>query len=322
MEKIGKGAITLLWAFGLLLPFNGKVLSAQEHGTHVAKGPLGTVEFPVSCTAGARESFTRGVALLHSLTYEESEEAFRDAAARAPRCAMANWGLAMTEYHQLWEPHAGPAELQRGSAEIQRARVLKPGTPREKDYAEALGVFYDGWEQRSHAARAMAYRDAMRGVHERNPKDQEAAIFDALALVATAAPEDKTYGNQRKAAGILEPVFAAPPDHPGVAHYLIHAYDNPALAPQGVAAARAYSKIAPGLPHAWQTTPSTASCCSTQKRIRASPQSSRRVAKDSRACRESAKRFSAQGSIETGVEVWSHRRRGFNRKRTCRRQAC
>src|SRR6266567_687128 len=204
VEKIGKGAITLLWAFGLLLPFNGKVLSAQEHGTHVPKGPLGTVEFPVSCTAGARESFTRGVALLHSLTYEESEEAFRDAAARAPRCAMANWGLAMTEYHQLWEPYAGPAELQRGSAEIQRARVLKPGTPREKDYAEALGVFYDGWEQRSHAARAMAYRDAMRGVHERNPKDQEAAIFDALALVATAAPEDKTYGNQRKAAAILD----------------------------------------------------------------------------------------------------------------------
>jgi tetratricopeptide (TPR) repeat protein len=248
--KTGKGAITLLWAFVMLLPFNGKVVSAQEHGSHGAKGPLGTVEFPVSCTAGAQESFTRGVALLHSFTYEESEEAFRDAASRDPRCAMAHWGLAMTEYHQLWEPYPGPAELQRGSAEIQRTRVLKPGTPRERDYAEALGVFYDGWEQRSHSARSMAYRDAMRGVHERNPKDQEAAIFYALALVATAAPEDKTYGNQRKAAAILEPVFAAHPDHPGVAHYLIHAYDNPLLAPQGVAAARAYSKIAPGLPHA------------------------------------------------------------------------
>src|SRR5216683_361833 len=250
VEKTGKGAITLLWAFGLLLLFNGKVSSEQEHGTHGPKGSLGTVEFPVSCSAGAQESFTRGVALLHSFTYEESEEAFRDAAARDPHCAMAHWGLAMTEYHQLWEPYPGPAELQRGSAEIQRARELKPGTPREMDYAEALGVFYDGWEQRSHAARAMAYRDAMRGVHERNPKDQEAAIFYALALVATAAPEDKTYGNQRKAAAILEPVFAAHPDHPGVAHYLIHAHDNPALAPQGVAAARAYSKIAPGLPHA------------------------------------------------------------------------
>src|SRR6267143_514956 len=248
--KTGKGAITLLWAFGLLLPFNGKVLSEQEHGTHGAKGPLGTVEFPVSCTAGAQEAFTRGVALLHSFTYEESEEAFRDAAARDPRCAMAHWGLAMTEYHQLWEPYPGPEELQRGSAEIQKARELKPGTPREKDYVEALGVFYDGWKQRSHAARAMAYRDAMRGVHERNSQDQEAAIFYALALVATAAPEDKAYGNQRKAAALLEPLSAAQPHHPGVAHYLIHAYDNPVLAPQGVPAARAYSRIAPDLPHA------------------------------------------------------------------------
>ncbi len=248
--KTGKGAIKLLGAFVLLLPFHGKVFSEQEHGSHGAKGPLGTVEFPVSCTAGAQESFTRGVALLHSFTYEESEEAFRDAAARDPRCAMAHWGLAMTEYHQLWEPYPGPEELQRGSAEIQKARELKRGTPREKDYVEALGVFYDGWKQRSHAARAMAYRDAMHGVQERNPKDQEAAIFYALALVATAAPEDKTYGNQRKAAAILEPVFAAYPGHPGVAHYLIHAYDNPVLAPQGVGAARAYSKIAPGLPHA------------------------------------------------------------------------
>jgi tetratricopeptide (TPR) repeat protein len=163
---------------------------------------------------------------------------------------MAHWGLAMTEYHQLWEPYAGPEELQRGSAKIQKARELKPGTPREKDYIEALGAFYDGWEQRGHGARANAYREAMRGVHERNPNDQEAAIFYALALVATASPEDKTYDNQRKAAAILEPLFAAQPNHPGVPHYLIHAYDNPVLAPQGVAAARAYSKIAPDLPHA------------------------------------------------------------------------
>jgi tetratricopeptide (TPR) repeat protein len=245
-----RNTISLLWALLLLLPPDGGIARPQEHGSHQAKGPLGTVEFGVSCTTKAQESFTRGVALLHSFTYEESAEAFRDAAARDPRCAMAHWGLAMTEYHQLWEPYAGPAELQRGSGEIQKARELKPGTPREKDYIEALGVFYDGWEHRDHAARAKAYRDAMRGVHERNPKDQEAAIFYALALVATAAPEDKTYDNQRKAAAILEPIFAAHPDHPGVAHYLIHAYDDPALAAQGVTAARAYSKIAPDLPHA------------------------------------------------------------------------
>jgi tetratricopeptide (TPR) repeat protein len=228
----------------------GKAVSQHEHTSRGTTEALGTVEFRVSCTAEGRESFTRGVALLHSFTYEESAEAFRDATARDPHCAMAHWGLAMTEYHQLWEPYAGPGELQRGAAEIQRARELKPETTREKDYIEALGAFYDGWEQRNHAARAAAYRDAMRGVREQNPKDQEAAIFYALALVATASPEDKTYENQRKAAAILEPIFAARADHPGVAHYLIHAYDNPVLAPQGVAAARAYSKIAPDLPHA------------------------------------------------------------------------
>lgn len=244
MGRVGRRTVAVLWAFCLLLMLGGKAISQHEEGA------LGTVEFRVSCTAEARESFTRGVALLHSFTYEESAEAFRNAAAKDPRCAMAHWGLAMTEYHQLWEPYAGPGELQRGSTEIRKARELKPGTPREKDYIEALGTFYDGWEQRGHAARANAYRDAMRGVQERNTKDQEAAIFYALALVATATPEDKTYGNQRTAAAILEPVFAAHPDHPGVAHYLIHAYDNPVLAPQGVAAARAYSKIAPDLPHA------------------------------------------------------------------------
>src|SRR5438552_13111583 len=156
-------------------------------------GSLGTVEFRVSCTADAQKSFTRGVALLHSFTYTESAEAFRDSAARDSRCAMAHWGLAMTEYHQLWDPWPGQAELQRGFAEIQKARELKPATPREKEFIEALGKFYDGWEKQGHAARAKTYRDAMGGVYERNPKDQEAAIFYALALVATAAPEDKTY---------------------------------------------------------------------------------------------------------------------------------
>ena len=249
MKKAGRRAITLLGAFCLLLP-DGRSASQEEQRAHAAPTSLGKVEFRVSCSAEAQKSFTRGVALLHSFTYEESAAAFRDAAAKDPRCAMAHWGLGITEYHQLWEPHARPAELAQGSTEIRKARELKPGTRRERDYVEALGVFYDGWEKRGHAARAEAYREAMRGVHERNPADQEAAIFYALALVATAAPEDKTHGNQRKAAAILEPAFAAHPDHPGAAHYLIHAYDNPALAPQGVAAARAYAKIAPELPHA------------------------------------------------------------------------
>jgi tetratricopeptide (TPR) repeat protein len=250
VRKTKRQTTMMLWAFAMVLLCSGKLLSAQEHGSHRVNGALGTVEFPVSCSEEAQRSFTRGVALLHSFTYEESAEAFRNAAAKDPLCAMAHWGLAMTEYHQLWDPYPGPAELKRGSAEIEKARGLKPKSSREKDYVEALGAFYDGWEQRGHAVRAQAYREAMKGVGERNPKDEEAAIFYALALIATASPEDKRYANQRQAAAILEPIFLAHPDHPGVPHYLIHAYDNPVLAPQGVTAARAYSKIAPDVPHA------------------------------------------------------------------------
>ena len=250
MREATKMTAIVLCALALVLLWNGEGASEQEHGSHRVSGPLGAVEFPVSCSIEAQKSFMRGVALLHSFTYEESAEAFRDAAAKDRRCAMAHWGLAMTEYHQLWEPYAGPEELKRGWEEIQKARKLKPKSAREKDYVEALGAFFDGWEQRGHAARAQAYREAMRGVQERNPKDQEAAIFYALALIATASPVDKSYANQREAAAILEPIFSAHPDHPGVPHYLIHAYDNPVLAAQGVAAARAYSKIAPDVPHA------------------------------------------------------------------------
>ena len=130
MEKIAKGATTLPWAFGLLLPFNGKVLSAQEHGTQVAKGPLGTVEFPVSCT-GILHARRGAAACAHVRRIRGSVPGGMPRQ-ETPRCAMANWGLAMTEYHQLWEPYAGPTELQRGSAEIQRARVLKPGTPAKR----------------------------------------------------------------------------------------------------------------------------------------------------------------------------------------------
>jgi hypothetical protein len=144
LGRTSKETIKRLCALGLLLLLSSKAACAKEHGAHGAAGSLGTVELRVSCTAKAQESFTRGVALLDSFTYEESAVAFREAAARDSRCAMAHWGLAMTEYHQLWDPWPGPAELQRGFAEIQKARELKPATPREKEFVEGLGKFYDG----------------------------------------------------------------------------------------------------------------------------------------------------------------------------------
>ena len=130
MGRTGKEIIVRLWAFGLLLLLNGKVANAQEHGAHGATVSLGTVEFRISCTAMAQESFTRGVALLHSFTYGESAEAFREAAARDPHCAMAHWGLAMTEYHQMWEPWPGPAELRRGG-NSEGARIEAGNTARK-----------------------------------------------------------------------------------------------------------------------------------------------------------------------------------------------
>src|SRR5258708_9233682 len=142
LRGMDKGTIAVLWAFGLFLLANGRVASEQEHGNHEAGGSLGRVEFRVSCSAEAQRSFTRGVALLHSFTYEESAEAFRDGAVRDARCAMAHWGLAMTEYHQMWDPYPGPAALQRGSSQIKMHSELKPETPpRSQSYLPCTPSF-------------------------------------------------------------------------------------------------------------------------------------------------------------------------------------
>ena len=222
-----------------------------QHGGHLPPGSkLGKVVFQTSCAPEMQEEFNRGIALLHSFTYEDAAAAFRTVAAKDPRCAMAHWGLAMTGFHQLWEPPPGPQELERGEAETARARELQAGTAREREFIAALSTFYENWRQRDHRTRLMAYVKEMKSLHERHPEDREAGLFYALALVASAQPTDKSYAAQREAAAILEPILAAEPDHPGAAHYLIHAYDYPPLAQRGVMAARAYSKVAPAVPHA------------------------------------------------------------------------
>ncbi len=209
---------------------------------------LGQVHFPISCSATAQADFLRAVALLHSFWYEEALAAFTAITTAEPACAMGYWGVAMSVYHPLWAP-PGVAMLARGSAAIEKGRGL-PATPREKDYIAALAAFYTDTATRDHRTRAAAYEKAMEQVHARYPDDREAAVFYALALDATAPPTDKTYGNQKKAAAILEKVYAAQPDHPGVAHYLIHSYDYPPLAARGLAPARGYARIAPSVPHA------------------------------------------------------------------------
>lgn len=223
--------------------------ASQEMHSHPPPEKLGTVTFPTSCAPGVRKDFQRSVALLHSFAYTASEQSFREVAAADPNCAMAHWGIAMSYYHQLWSPPS-PGELRNGQKEIEQAGHLGEASPREKQYIAAAAAYYKDPEHVPPQVRAKAYAHAMAGVARNNPKDTEAQVFYALALIATAPLEDRTHANQKRAAAILEPIYRDQPDHPGAAHYLIHAYDSTELAPRGLAAARAYSKIAPSAPHA------------------------------------------------------------------------
>lgn len=235
---------TLVLAFGC-----AGHAAEDEHHSHPVPEKLGTVAFPTSCAATIKPTFARALALLHSFTYSASEQAFRDVAARDPACAIAHWGIAMSLYHQLWEPPSGEA-LREGAAQIHKAVDIRAGSLRERQFIAALAAYYRDPEQAAPAVRAERYAGAMAEVAGNNPDDTEAQVFYALALIATARPTDQAHANQKRAAAILEPIFRRQPQHPGLAHYLIHAYDSAELAPQGLAAARAYSRIAPSAPHA------------------------------------------------------------------------
>lgn len=222
----------------------------HHHHEDLTEAQLGTVHVPVSCVAAEQKPFARGVALLHSFWYEEAEKEFLDIAKDDPHCAMAYWGVAMSIWHQLWN-NPDAKVTARGFEEVKTAEKLDgSATPREKEYIEAIGAFYRDSEKSDHDARAKAYSNAMKKVYESNPGDHEAAAFYALSLLASEPHDDATFTNRKQAAAILEKLFAIEPDHPGVAHYLIHAYDKPQLAQLGIPAARRYAKVAPAAPHA------------------------------------------------------------------------
>jgi hypothetical protein len=211
---------------------------------------LGKVSFPTSCSAAVQPQFERAVALLHSFWFGEAIKGFQAVAQADPGCGIAHWGAAVA---WLGNPLAGPTVargLQEGTAAAARARAAGAGTDRERDYIAAIEAFYKDHEKVDHRTRALAYEKAMEALVQKYPQDREAPIFYALALNITLDPSDKTYRNQLKAAGILEKVFADQPDHPGVAHYLIHSYDFPPIAQKGLPAARRYASIAPSAPHA------------------------------------------------------------------------
>jgi tetratricopeptide (TPR) repeat protein len=217
---------------------------------HEPTEKLGQVSFAVSCTPKAQKQFNRAVAWLHSFEYEESEKAFTEVTVTDPRCAMGYWGIAMSNYHAIWAPPL-PAELQKGSSAIEKAKSVGARTERERGYIAALEVFYKDADNLDHKTRTFAYSKAMEQLHQRYPADREAGVFYALTLIATGMmDDDKNYTNEKKAAQILNRVLAREPLHPGVTHYLIHSYDYPALAQLALPAARSYAKIAPASAHA------------------------------------------------------------------------
>lgn len=211
---------------------------------------LGKVNFPTSCSPSVQAQFERAVALQHSFWFGEAIKGFNAVAAADPSCGIAHWGTAVA---YLGNPLAGPPTprgLQEGGAAVARAKAAGAKTQREQDYIAAIETFYKDADTVDHKTRAVAYEKAMETLAQKYPSDREASIFYALALNATLNPNDKTYANQLKAAAILEAVFAEQPEHPGVAHYLIHSYDFPPIALKGLPAARRYASIAPSAPHA------------------------------------------------------------------------
>ena len=220
-----------------------------HHHENVTPEQLGTVHFPTSCVIQVQAQFERGVALLHSFWYEEAEKQFNQIIQEDPRCAMAHWGVAMSLWHELWN-HPDRKTIKKGLAEVNKAKRMHSTDDRERGYISAIDAFYSGSKGRDYHDRAIAYTKVMETNYQRHPEDREGAAFYALALLASAPDQDTTFANQKKAGAILEILFAQEPNHPGIAHYIIHSYDSPQLAEMGLAAARAYAKIAPAAPHA------------------------------------------------------------------------
>jgi hypothetical protein len=211
---------------------------------------LGEVSFPTSCQPAVQAKFTRAVALLHSFWFAEGEKAFREVLAQDPGCAIAGWGIAAILIGNTFAGNATAEIAQKAQEAIDRSRAIGAKTERERYYIEAVAEYWRNFGDRAHGARMISLANAFEQVAKRYPEDDEAQIFYAIYLTATQAPNDKTLAATLKAAAILEPQFAKHPEHPGVAHYLIHSYDYPPIAAKGLTAAKRYAEIAPSAPHA------------------------------------------------------------------------
>lgn len=239
---------------------NNKTKSTVAESIDLKRGPViscgpqegeifGTVSFNATVPSSFQKDFNTGIALLHSFEYDEAEKMFAKIIDGSPDCAMAYWGVAMSNFHPLWAPPSAE-ELDKGAKAIAIARSIDNKTKRESDYIEAIARFYEDNDKLDHKARVLKFEKAMEGVYRSYPDDKEAAVFYALALNTGVDPADKTYSHQRKAFALLEPIFQQQPLHPGIAHYIIHNMDYPVIAEMALPAARKYAGIAPASAHA------------------------------------------------------------------------
>jgi hypothetical protein len=224
-----------------------------KRGEVISCGPpdeqFGSVDFEMTCNEKAKKDFNLAIELLHSFEYDEAEKAFAKVIYETPECAMAYWGVAMCNFHPLWNAPT-EAELQKGAKAIAIANSINAKSARESGYINAIGLFYKDWNKKDHHTRCVYFEKAMEQLHTKYADDHEAAIFYALALDAAADPRDKTYANQKKAGDILNALYAIEPNHPGIIHYIIHTYDYPGLAVLALPAAKKYAAVAPSSAHA------------------------------------------------------------------------
>jgi hypothetical protein len=251
LEKSMKAKLSLCIALLLVAVLPALAADEEHEGHHheLSAAQLGAVNFPTSCSRDVQKQFEQGVAWVHSFEYEQAGKLFEEVAAGDPKCAMAYWGQAFALYHQLWNrPSDGDVKSAQGL--LDQARKLGARTERERDWIAALNVFYAGYDPKQFTAHAQAYSDAMGKLAKKYPSDREAQVFYALSLLSLGDDTDPSLTLERKAVAILNQQLKGAPNHPGITHYIIHATDNPQLAPEGLAAARAYAKIAPASTHA------------------------------------------------------------------------
>ena len=242
--------LALISAVSVAVLASAGARAQHQHDAGAAPQRLGTVDFTTSCEPAVQAEFNRGVALLHSFWFSAAIDSFETVLEKDPRCAMAHWGIAMSWWGNPFGGFRPPAALAAGQAAVGNARAAGAKTQREKDYIAAVAELYKDYQTVDQRTRVLAYEKAMEGVAAKHASDPEARIFYALALDQAALPGDHTYARQLKAGAILEKELPSQPDHPGIAHYIIHSYDVPSLAPRALDAARRYAKIAPDAPHA------------------------------------------------------------------------